>query len=150
MVKIFFADSNKIGSIFIRTVTWSDFSHVGFIHDGMVIDSQLFSGGVTSYDVAELVHHYPRIQVYEFPHVSAEAITYACEQLGKKYDLTALIGMGFQRNWQEDDKWFCSELVAASCAAAGTPIINKSTWRVTPQDVWECITPGCVPSYQSQ
>lgn len=27
--------------------------------------------------------------------------------------------------------------------AAGTPIIHKPAWRVTPQDVWECITKEC-------
>lgn len=143
MAHIFFADSNQVGSVLIRTLTWSDFSHVGFIYGDAVIDSQLSRGGVTAYGVDDLINHYPRIQVYDFPHVSNGAISHALDQLGKDYDWTALCGMGFQRNWQQDDKWFCSELVAASCAAAGTPIIHKPAWRVTPQDVWECITKEC-------
>ena len=35
-------------------------------------------------------------------------------QLGKPYDLTALAGAAFDRNWHKANSWFCSELIAAA------------------------------------
>jgi hypothetical protein len=35
-------------------------------------------------------------------------------QYGKPYDWRAICAFGFQRNWREDDAWFCSE---EGCAA---------------------------------
>jgi hypothetical protein len=39
-------------------------------------------------------------------------------QVGKKYDMTAIVAFAFDRDWREDDSWFCSELQAAALEAA--------------------------------
>ena len=137
MIKIFFADNNLIGSRLIKLFTWSNYSHVGIICDEYVIDSRWANGGVTRYSVQELFNHYPRVTVFEVSSVPATAIDYAASQIGKPYDWAAIVGMPLHRDWAQDDKWFCSELVAAACMHAGQPIINKPVSRVTPQDLLE-------------
>ena len=32
-------------------------------------------------------------------------------QIGKPYDKTGALGLGLHRDWQEDDAWWCSELI---------------------------------------
>jgi uncharacterized protein YycO len=57
------------------------------------------------------------------------------QQMGKKYDSWALVGNIFRRNWQVNEKWFCSELIASAFNYAGKSIINYKTNRVTPLDL---------------
>lgn len=39
-------------------------------------------------------------------------------QEGKPYDKTAILAFFFDRDWREDDSWFCSELAAAATEIA--------------------------------
>ena len=39
------------------------------------------------------------------------------EQLGKPYDNAAIFGFVFNRDWREQNSWFCSELVVAAFEA---------------------------------
>lgn len=50
-----------------------------------------------------------------------EAIFFAFlhAQLGKPYDHLAIIGFIWNRNWRDDDAWYCSEVVAAALEEAG-------------------------------
>lgn len=141
MVKIFFADSDAIGAKLIKLGTWSNISHTGFLlPDNTVIDSRFGNGGVTHYSFEELCQHYPRVMVYEVDAVPDLAYDFARKQLGKKYDWTAICGFITHRNWQEDDAWFCSELVAYSCNQTGYQIISDEAWRVTPKALMSSLT----------
>ena len=52
-------------------------------------------------------------------------------------DVTAIVGLGLHRDWQEDDRWFCSELVAWAFEKAGEPLFRAEVLRrVTPQHLW--------------
>lgn len=139
MIHVAFVDSDRIGSRLIRLATWSDYSHVALVDGeaGTVIDSRFGNNGVTEYPYERLLHEYPRITLRTFPTASKDALWLARSQIGKHYDYTALFGLQFHRDWQDPSRWFCSELVAWACEAAGTPIINKQAYRVTPQDLWE-------------
>ncbi|HZT90232.1 MAG TPA: hypothetical protein VFA12_19995 [Stellaceae bacterium] len=44
---------------------------------------------------------------------------YLRDQLGKPYDISAILGFASGRDWRADDSWFCSELIAAALEAAG-------------------------------
>ena len=58
-------------------------------------------------------------------------------QIGKPYDYTAILGLGLHRDWQENDSWFCSELVAWGFNAAGHPLFRgECVRRITPQHLW--------------
>ena len=61
----------------------------------------------------------------------------AASQIGKPYDYTAILGLGLRRDWQEEDAWFCSELVAWAFQHAGEPLFRAECLRrVTPQHLW--------------
>ena len=67
----------------------------------------------------------------------AEVINAARSQIGKPYDLTALFGLLMHRDWQEDDSWFCSELVAWAFSRGGSPLFRREVMhRITPQHLW--------------
>jgi len=54
----------------------------------------------------------------------------ATGQLGKGYDWNYLWGWLFRRNWQDPEKWVCSELIFDSCDKAGKAIVqmHASHW----------------------
>lgn len=72
------------------------------------------------------------------PAYNAQAIIEAARsQLGKPYDWTAVAGLGLHRDWQEEDSWFCSELVAWAADQAGEPWFRQEALRrITPQHLW--------------
>jgi uncharacterized protein YycO len=75
--------------------------------------------------------------VIDIPCDEEAAWSWAAAQVGKPYDLTALFGWLSGRDWQEEDSWFCSELVAAAFDKAGSPLFREGTMsRVTPQHLW--------------
>lgn len=134
MITLVFTDSGNLLAQGIKLLTWSEYAHVSFLMGDMVLDSTLKRSGVRRYPFEELKHGAKRILVKEYPRISDNALNYAASQIGKPYDWTAIFGMPIRRDWQQDDSWFCSELVAWACMKAGTPIVDKESWRITPQD----------------
>jgi len=71
------------------------------------------------------------------PETTQNIIKTALTQEGKPYDWGALFGFLFRRDWMENgDKWFCSELVARSCAFHDIRLVRDDSWRVTPGMLW--------------
>src|SRR6185437_992098 len=59
-------------------------------------------------------HYYPLGVSKEVSGEQAfEVYRYAYKQINKKYDHLAILAFVTNRDWREDDCWFCSELVAA-------------------------------------
>lgn len=58
-------------------------------------------------------------------------------ELGRPYDWLGVFRfISRRRKDGHPDKWFCSELVAAACAAAGRPLFQqKPAWHVLPADI---------------
>lgn len=122
----------------IRAATWSRWSHVAAVFGADVIEATARYGvrRALIYDVlAGSSHH----EWADIPCPTEPALRFLEAQIGKPYDWTAILGMLTRRDWQEDDSWFCSELVAAAALAGGVPIIRKSQNRVTPEDVWTSV-----------
>lgn len=141
MVRLVFSDGGTVISGLIKVVTWSDWSHVSILTpDNMVIDSTMLHGGVKVRPYTELVKEEKRVLVREFPMLSQKTIEFAMTQRDKPYDFTAVLGLPFRRDWEEDDRWFCSELIAWAAKQAGEPLVNKDSWRITPQDLFEVVT----------
>lgn len=58
-------------------------------------------------------------------------------QLGKPYDVEAIIAFVARRDWQEPDSWFCSEIQAAALVACGwfaSPLATEFN-HITPRDL---------------
>ena len=114
-------------------------SHSAVLNDGWVYDTTLASG-VRKIEFDRWLDHYPKytwvmVDVPDEP----EAMLFLETQIGKPYDWTALFGLLFQRNWQEEDSWFCSELVEAALVAGGRQRFRDSVSRVTPQQSWSVL-----------
>lgn len=58
-------------------------------------------------------------------------------QLGKPYDIKAVLGIGLGRDWRDDRQWFCSELDTAGLCACGIfpAHLADDLNHVTPRDL---------------
>lgn len=135
-MNIMFCRSKTPLSWLIRKLTWSEWSHVVLIDGDYGIEA--VGTGVTYRHLATIKAGHSETQIRRIacpcPFVGIQA---AFRQIGKRYDWKALAGQLFHRDWQQTDKWFCSELVAWALTQSGNPIFNAaSISRVTPQMLW--------------
>jgi len=63
---------------------------------------------------------------YEVPDIDA-CSDWLLQQVGKKYDLKGAVGIGIapDRDWNEDDMWYCYELLAAAIVAGGRNVFRN-------------------------
>lgn len=135
-MQIAFFRSRTIGSWLIRLITWSDWSHVALVEGDMAIEATW--PRVRRVPLAEIVATHAEHVLVDVPAwASADILAAARRQIGKPYDWTALFGILLHRDWQEQDAWFCSELVAWAFGQAGAPLFRpEAMHRVTPQHLW--------------
>jgi len=134
-IGICFSQTGAITSKLIRWFTRSEWSHVDLVmRDGSLIGALPFKGVVQrKHSEAQGTHKTLYVDV---PVETAEkAYQFARDQLGKKYDWTAVSAFGFRRDWQVEKKWFCSELVFCAIKKAGVNLLNEKRWRVSPRDL---------------
>jgi len=140
-IRLIFSRSHLPFSYAVRVVTWSPWSHVGILmDDGRVVESTFSHHGVKIDTLNNFKSRAQAWQIVELDCNDRQAIIDAAvSQLDKPYDWAALFGIIFHNGqWQEDDCWFCSELVAYAFYMGGTPLFNKEvTHRITPEDVWK-------------
>lgn len=136
-VSLLFSTSRHPMSAVIRACTWSSWSHVALIDGDEVIEATA-PAGVRRYPVLLALDHAKQAAIVDLPCRDSRAvIAAAASQLGKPYDYTAIAGLGLHRYWQEDDRWFCSELVAWAFSQAGESLFRADVLRrVTPQHLW--------------
>lgn len=131
-MKLIFVRNNKPFSWLIRVFTWSRWSHVGIVDGDNVIEATATHGVV----ITPLHDFVARYNDHSFADVVVEyeeaALERAYCEVGKKYDFTAIVGILFRSGWNDDDSWFCSELVAH---AAGTYRADR-VGRITPEMIW--------------
>jgi hypothetical protein len=129
----------NIGAWILRAWMWSPWSHSA-IHDdelGVVYDATLWGGGCKVHLAEDFFSHYTRSESREITVAEARlpaARAWLMAQVGKSYDWTALVGIFSHRNWQDDDKWFCSEHAETFISLFSKPRFRASASRITPQD----------------
>lgn len=134
-MKIVFVTDNKPWSVFIRWFTWSSYSHVALMKEDSIIEATL-KHGVVIRPFHEFIKKYKTKLICEIEDIDEKkAWSFALDQCHKSYDIGAIFGFIFRRNWTDDDSWFCSELVAASLLKGGVIIGRKDASRVTPEDI---------------
>lgn len=73
-------------------------------------------------------------QIQANPNQEASFYRFIQDQLGKPYDKLAIFAFAINRNWRDDDAWYCSELQTAALEEAG--ILNKDLYlkanKITP------------------
>ncbi|MBI2769977.1 MAG: hypothetical protein HYX47_10165 [Burkholderiales bacterium] len=134
-VRIVFCRRRNLGSLILRTALWSAWSHCAIVNGDQVIEASAFHG-VRTRPLAELEAEASQREFVDVPCADPAAlIAWATAQLNKPYDWRGVFGLAFHRKWQGGDSWFCSELVAAAFAAAGSPLFVTDAWRITPRDL---------------
>ena len=133
-MKIIFATDGDPLSRVIRAVTSCPWHHVGVVFGDYVIEAR-FTGVIkTPLDDIKARGKYAVVDCPVADEAKAEA--FALAQVGKQYDLAGLISFPFRARWQNDSRWYCSELVAATAAAGGSPLVRAGLSGVSPRDLW--------------
>jgi hypothetical protein len=124
-MKIIFGTSDKLVSRIIRWKTWGEWSHCGVLIGDTVIEARgipvreylkhRFLGvpystehGVMETPLSEFVEKYPRHTV-RYIHGDASK---AYELIGKPFDMSAIFGSLFHKDWHSPDEYMCAEVVA--------------------------------------
>ena len=69
------------------------------------------------------------------PEVLTNILSVAYNQIGAPYDLSAIFGFLFRRDWHQPGSWDCAEAWAAFGDFVGYPFLNTDKLnRVTPSD----------------
>ncbi len=126
-----------------RAIQWqtrSKYSHAAImLDDGSVIEAWHIGGVVHSKTISTV--HSPGTTVKVFKVVpkidKAGVVRFAKYQSVKKYDFGPILRFLSRRAEPIDNKWFCSELVAAACAAGGVHLLSKTTphSHLSPRDI---------------
>ncbi len=138
MITLQFSAQAKPGSWAIRKFTWSEYSHVDFVlPDGTLLGATGAKG--VAIRPAEQYSACDRF-VVDAP---ASVLDIAASQQGKPYDWPAILGFVTQHNWQQENAWFCSELVFWAFNQAGCPLLRAPKHRITPRDL--LLSPSLIP-----
>jgi uncharacterized protein YycO len=136
-MKVLVARNNRPGSWLIRLVTMGKWSHAALLLPNWLVIDTTLTTGVRASPVMAWIRDYPTHEVIDVDLPDEEkAINFARAQLSKPYDWTAIFGMLLQRNWQDQDSWFCSELVEAALSAGGRKRFRDDVSRITPHQTW--------------
>lgn len=137
-MRLLFLRRDTLACRLIRLATWSQWSHVAVVVGADVIEATAAHG----VRVAPLYEVMSGATKHAFANVACgdvRAQLFLREQLGRPYDWTAVLGVFWHRDWQEDDSWFCSELVASAALRGGAVLVRKRQNRITPEDVWTSV-----------
>lgn len=134
VIQIQIVTANDAISAAIRFSTRSWASHAEFFDTGTGLTLGAKQDGVKQRLMSQM--HYSRIERYTAPGIE-QAFAWAMKQIGKSYDFSAIFGIALNRNWRDQNKWFCSELIAAAFEQVSKPLLNPSAdvWRITPRDL---------------
>lgn len=118
---LYFCKGSDWVSNTIKFFGMSPYNHCAVQINGCIYEAT-FKKGVFKTDFAEFTSRYPNRDLVILHPINGgekQAQEWLEEQVGKGYDFTGILGLQFQRNWQAEDKWFCSELIAGALIKAG-------------------------------
>jgi hypothetical protein len=111
-----------VSSPIIRAIEDSEYSHIGMFITPVGANRRFYAYRVTisrnGVNISTLRAFKERSSGWKITRLHFQIDDFdklryfALLEEGKKYDLTGVIGLGFKRDWQENDRWWCTELVA--------------------------------------
>jgi len=126
-VKLLFSTRRGIFSRAVRFITWSKYSHVDMIVGNKVIGASAMNG-VEMISLDDRLDAAYRWVIYEVPmqmiNDPDDVYRIISSQIGKPYDYTGILGFLFHRDWQKEEHWFCSELIAWAFCKAGINLLS--------------------------
>ena len=133
---VIFTRNHQPFSILIRLIDMGQWSHCAMIDGDMIVESAFSRGGVKPDTLENLKKRSSAWYICKIPVADRKkAVDAIRSQIGTKYDFTALYGIFISdRNYQEPDAWFCSELIVYGLAMGGTEYFDPSmVHAVTPK-----------------
>jgi len=144
---LLFRGKGLIGTL-IRAMTHSPYSHAGLVYrfEGRVYVLEAVGHGVRLILMSELEKHYNGgIDYYAVVGAEDEArrsaVGFCFRQLGKLYSkrgifrfLLALL-FDYRVSSDEEEEWFCSELVAAAYERQGLALAQAEAYYTSPNDL---------------
>lgn len=130
LITLQFSTQDKIFARLIDWWTWGDYSHVDMIlTDGRWLGAR--------YDGVKAREPYAVSKCLQVTvEAPSEVMNVALSQIGKPYDFMAILGFIVHRDWQEDDSWICSELIAWAFQQGGMSLLNTDKInRISPRDL---------------
>lgn len=134
-MELLFINRPTLACYAIRALTASRWSHVACRIDGWVYESRAATG-VQRVSIVAAIQDSQEVAIARVDCNERLARKFLEAQLGRPYDWSAVWSWFGSRDWQENDCWFCSELVAAACAAGNRRVVYAETARVTPGMIW--------------
>lgn len=137
-MRLIYARHFSVSSALLRLGQWFGlWSHVGILDGYVVIHSLARKGGVVITPAEEVLRTASEYEVVDVPTPDdARGLAWAHSQVGKPYDWTGVVGIALaQRDWQEDDAWYCSELAERALAEAGLV-----RWRANSRGITPCMS----------
>lgn len=125
-----------------RVMAWlthSDVSHVALVRGGLVIEATGVGHPphgvkVSLFEDWKIAH--PGFWIKRIPHPSPDQVwAHAENQIGQPYDWTWLLRWLLRRDWRDNGKWVCSELIAWAAEQTGWPLVVGALASVTPRDL---------------
>ena len=136
-MQLIFSRSRTIGSPLIRLATWGTWSHCGILTPEQTVLEARWPQGVVETPVEQFrAHASHHAEATIATPDDAAGIAWARRQIGKPYDTFGVLSLGIQRDWEDPEKWWCSEFVEAALIAAGRRRFRHGSRRITPQHSW--------------
>ena len=118
----------------VRWQTWGPYSHAAILmpcHEWLV--ESWWQGGVQHVPIRD----WSGVDCYDVPSMTvfdwSVASDYAMRQVGCGYDFAGILRFIRRGRGCPDSRWFCSELVYAALAQAGTELFARiEPWQVSP------------------
>lgn len=131
---IVFGSNKSLFSRIARLITWSNFSHVAiYDRDKRVVIEAILEKGVVITPINVFESRYDKIEYATIQAIDDEYLYRAYDMIGSDYDYSAMLSLVLRRKWDDNDKWYCSELVAYSAGIFRKALLS----RITPQDIWK-------------
>lgn len=126
------------GAWLLRLAMWARWSHSAIYDEAaeVVYDTTFWGGGCKVHAAGDFFNHYSKHELrnIEVPDARLpESRAWLAAQLGKSYDWTALLSFVVHREWDEDDRWFCSEHSETYITLYAQPRFRSKASRITPQ-----------------
>lgn len=135
-MKVIFTSSNLPLALAIRFMTGCKWHHCGVIYnDDLVIEASAIKG-VRGVPLDDFKSRGDFVIINVPTNDEQASQEFLFRQLTKGYDWAGALGYPFRLDWQNKDKWYCSELVAIAAKRGKSPIVRNDVRSVTPRDIW--------------
>ena len=139
-LSVIYTRQATLSSLLIRAGSWwGPWSHCGVVDDRslnpVVIESLAKQGGVVVSPILDVLSRSSEWEIVRFECPNPEAgLDFAYSTVGCKYDWSGVFGIPFRgRDWENSNRWYCSENVETTLAFAGL-----DRWRPGMKGVHPC------------